>query len=139
MGLAPLIVVLKLWRCAREMKFGPLGAILGEDFRDQLRTGGGHRDPHGISIRNDWSALFESSGRSDRPDVGDGRSLFIFSRVFVSWDFFFSAKNGWAAVALGFFTDDFPGIVAFRIFHRGDGCMEQHPVGYLLGPEAHSI
>ena len=65
----------------RRRKIQPRRALLGADIRDQFCDGRCYRYSDGISIRHELGGIFALGWRSDRPNTGDGRSVFIFPGV----------------------------------------------------------
>src|ERR1019366_3626109 len=56
----------------------PRRPVLGPYLRDQFRDGSGHRDPDGVSVRDQLGAFFARQRRRHRPDARDGGGVFVF-------------------------------------------------------------
>ena len=68
----------------RQRALQPVGALLGQDFRHQLRPRRGDRHPHGIPIRHQLGALLALRRRRDRPNAGHGRRIRLLFGIRVS-------------------------------------------------------
>src|ERR1700730_13107332 len=108
-------------------------AILGQDFRHQLRPRRRNRQSHGISVWHELVGVLESSGRCYRPNSCDGGSVFIFPRVDLPWALSIRREAPWTACALVLFPDDVSRLLAFRLFDRRDRCMDAITGGLQRG------
>src|SRR5487761_1866659 len=85
-----------------------------------LRTG----DEHYNRAARFWAKLFgifKVGGRSDWPDAGHGRHVFVFSRIEFTRAVSLRREAPGARGPLVFCGDGFRGRVAVGIFHRGNG------------------
>ena len=134
MGLALLIVILKTHGAAtgddeiynRAARFW--AKIFGIRFALGVVTG----IPMEFQFGTNWARIFARRRRSDRPDAGHGRRVFLLSGVDVSWGCFCLAKSAWARGPLVRGLPGFLGSWLSGYFIVATDAWMQHPVGYRI-------
>src|SRR6266404_3118337 len=80
------------------------------------------------SIASVWPmtppAVFENGGRRHRPNTGDGRRVFVFSRIELPGGVFVRREKTRTHGTLGVGVSRISRLVALRLFHRCDGRMD---------------
>ena len=83
MGLALVLVVLKLMPCERAISLRSGSPVLVEDLCHRLCHRRSDGNPHGISVRHELGHIFEKHRRCYRPDPRDGGDVQFLSREHV--------------------------------------------------------